>query len=210
MIINFASAMITWLFNITMIRYVGGDGIAAGTIVLYSRFLLNSIFSGYASGIAPIISYNYGCGDKSQLQLLFKTSMRVVLIGSCFIFGTSCVMAGGIARLFSSDTSTVFLLAKRGIFFFSFSYWFAGINVFASTLFSALNNGKLSALMSFLFAFVFLPVLLNSLPLAWGIYGIWLAVPIAEIISFIISLMLLQKYQKKYGYTSLQAVFGRK
>lgn len=201
MIINLAGAMVTWLYNRVIILYLGEIGISAATIVLYARFLLNSVLSGYASGVAPVISYNYGMQDFEQVKLLFRTSLKAVLAGSVLVLGISVVARDGIVALFSAGDPYLAGLASRGIFLFSFSYLFNGINTFAATLFSSLNNGKLSAVMAALNTFVFLTGAMFLLPgLGLNADGVWLAVPVAEFLSLFVTLFLLKKKQPDYNY----------
>ena len=201
MIINLAGATVTWLYNRIIILYLGEIGIAAATIVLYARFMLNSVLSGYASGVAPVISFNYGKKDFAQVKVLFRTSLMAVLVGSALVIAISVFLRNPIVSLFASGEPDLAALASQGILLFSISYLFNGVNTFAATLFSSLNNGKLSALMAFLTTFVFLVAAIFLLPrLGLGANGVWLAVPAAEFLSLFVTIFLLRKNQKKYGY----------
>lgn len=201
MIINLAGAVVTWLYNRVIVLYLHEIGISAATIVLYARFMFNSVLSGYASGVAPIFSFNYGRKDFAQVRFLFRTSLKAVLAGSALVCLASVVFRDPIVALFASGEPELAELARRGIFLFAFSYLFNGANTFAATLFSALNNGKISAFMAFMNTFVFLTGAMFLLPnLGLGADGVWLAVPVAELLSLGLSVFLLRKYQKEYGY----------
>lgn len=201
MIINLAGATVTWLYNRVIILYLGEIGISAATIVLYARFMLNSVLSGYSSGVAPVISFNYGRKDYAQVKLLFRTSLKAVLIGSALVLLVSVMLRDAIVALFASGEPELAALARRGILLFSISYLFNGVNTFAATLFSSLNNGKLSAYMAFLTTFLFLTGAIFLLPnLGLEADGVWLAVPVAELCSLFLSIWLLKKNQTKYGY----------
>ena len=201
MIINLAGATVTWLYNRIIILYLGETGIAAATIVLYVRFLFNSFLSGYSSGVAPLISYNFGRQDFSQVKLLFRTSLAAVLVGSALVFGISIFSADRIVLLFASEEPYLASLARHGIFLFSFSYLFNGVNTFSATLFSALSNGKLSALMAFLNTFVFLIGFMVLLPrLGLDADGVWLAVPAAECCSLFLTVFFLKRNRAVYNY----------
>jgi len=201
MIINLAGATVTWLYNRVIVLHLGEIGIAAATIVLYARFMLNSVLSGYASGVAPVISFNYGRKDFDQVKLLFRISMKAVLVGSAAVFLGSILLRDGIVALFASGEPELAKLAARGIFLFAFSYLFNGVNTFAATLFSSLNNGKTSALMAFLTTFVFLTGAIFLLPaLGLGADGVWLAVPAAEFLSLFVTVFLLRRGKARYGY----------
>ena len=201
MIINLAGATVTWLYNRVIINYLGEIGIAAATIVLYARFMLNSVLSGYASGVAPVISFNYGRKDFAQVKVLFRTSLKAVLVGSALVIAISVFMRKPIVSLFASGEPELAALASQGILLFSISYLFNGVNTFAATMFSSLNNGKLSALMAFLTTFVFLVAAIFLLPrLGLGANGVWLAVPATEFLSLFVTVFLLRKNKTKYGY----------
>ena len=201
MIINLAGATVTWLYNRVIVVYLDEIGISAATIVLYARFMFNSVLSGYSSGVAPVISFNYGRKDFEQVKLLFRTSLKAVLVGSAIVFGASILLRDAIVALFASGEPDLAELARRGIFLFAFSYLFNGVNTFAATLFSSLNNGKLSAVMAFMTTFVFLLGAMFGLPaLGLGADGVWLAVPVAELLSLGLTVFLLKRKQKDYHY----------
>ena len=201
MIINLAGATVTWLYNRVIVLYLGETGISAATIVLYARFMFNSVLSGYSSGVAPVISFNYGKKDFDKVKLLFRTSLKAVLVGSALVLAISVVLRDVIVGLFASGEPELAELARRGILLFSLSYLFNGVNTFAATLFSSLNNGKLSAYMAFLTTFVFLTGAIFLLPhLGLGADGVWLAVPVAEFCSLFLTIFLLRRNQSKYGY----------
>lgn len=151
--------------------------------------------------MAPVISYNFGRQDFSQVKLLFRTSLAAVLVGSALVFGISIFSADRIVLLFASEEPYLASLARHGIFLFSFSYLFNGVNTFSATLFSALNNGKLSALMAFLNTFVFLIGFMVLLPrLGLDADGVWLAVPAAECCSLFLTVFFLKRNRAVYNY----------
>ena len=201
MIINVAGGVVTWLFNRTIVIYLYEIGISAATIVLYARFMLNSVLSGYSSGVAPVISFNYGRKDFEQVRFLFRTSLKAVLAGSAIVCLASVFLRDAIVALFASGEPELSELARRGIFLFAFSYLFSGVNTFAATLFSALNSGKTSAFMACMNTFVFLVIAMFALPrLGLGADGVWLAVPVAELLSLCLTLLLLRKNKARFGY----------
>ncbi len=194
MIINLAGAAVTWFYNRIIILYLGETGVSAATIVLYARFMFNLLPSGYASGVAPVISFNFGRRDFGRVKLLFHISMRAVLMGSVLIFAASTLLRGQITSLFASDNIQLASLAQRRILLFSISYLCSGVNIFAAAFFSALNRGKLSAAIMFMNVFVFLIGAMLLLPkLGLGADGVWLAVPAAELLSLLMTVLLLRR-----------------
>ncbi len=193
MVSQCSAAVTTFLFNVTMMKLLGEDGVAAITVIIYSQFLLTTLYIGFSMGTAPIISYNYGSGNVRRL----KATVRICF---CFIAGISMLvflfsLLGGenIARVFAENNRNVFEITKTGFSIFSFSFLFSGYNIFSSALFTALSNGKASAAISFLRTFVFITMFLLALPQFLGVTGVWLAVPLAEFFALIVTVYLLFK-----------------
>lgn len=201
MIINVAGGVVTWLFNTTVVVYLHEIGISAATIVLYARFMLNSVLTGYSSGVVPVISFNYGRKDLGQVKFLFVTSLKAVLAGSVLVFVSSLLFKNGIVALFASGNAELTEIARHGIFLFAFSYLFSGVNTFATSLFSALNSGKTSAFVACMNTFVFLTSSMFLLPrIGLGADGVWLAAPMAEFLTLCLTVFLLRKNRAKFGY----------
>ena len=197
---NLAIAITTFLFNVEMMKYIGVDGVAAITIVLYAEFILTSIFYGYSSGVAPVFSYNYGSKNFSQLKNIFKISIFFVMLSSVLIYLLSIPSSSYIIDVFAKEGSNVFYIALKGFFLFAISFFFTGTNVFSAAMFTAFSNGKIAAIIMVLRTFVFLSLAILFLPLVLGVNGIWLAVPVAEFLSAIVSIFYFVKYKKVYNY----------
>lgn len=200
MVNNLAVAVTTFLFNVLMLKYAGEAGVAAITIVLYAQFLMTSAFMGFSSGIAPVVSFNYGSGNVCQLKKIFKISVWVITVVSAAVFVIAETCSDVVIMVFTPAGSEVFGLTKYGFAIFSFSFLCTGMNIFASALFTAFSNGKISAILSFLRTFVFLTACLLFLPLFWGVDGIWLAVPVAEVMALFVSVYYLVRFKKVYQY----------
>lgn len=200
MVSNLAVAVTTFLFNKLMMRYVGEDGVAALTIVLYAQFLFTAVFLGYTSGIAPLFSYNYGAQNEKRLKKLFKLSIIFITICSVGAYAFSLLLAAPVVGLFSEPNSTVYNLAIHGMDLFGISFLFMGFNIFASGLFTSFSNGLISALLSFLRTFVFIILAIMILPEFLDVNGIWLSIPLAEVIALFVSLVFMIKYKKVYKY----------
>ena len=200
MVNNLAVAITTFLFNVLMLKYAGEAGVAAITIVLYAQFLMTSAFMGFSSGIAPVVSFNYGSGNVRQLKKIFKISVWVIAVVSAAVFVIAETCSDVVIMVFTPAGSEVFGLTKYGFAIFSFSFLCTGMNIFASALFTAFSNGKISAILSFLRTFVFLTACLLFLPLFWGVDGIWLAVPVAEVMALFVSVYYLVRFKKVYQY----------
>lgn len=200
MVTNLSTGVTTMLFNLAMMKLLGADGVAAITIVLYGEFLINSAYIGFSSGVAPIISYNYGNDNKSELKKIIKYSIRFILMSSVTLFIIAILFAPNIVGIFSPKGTSVFDIGYTGFSLFSLSFLFTGINIFSSAMFTAFSNGKISAAVSFLRTFVFIISGILILPRFLGVNGVWLAVPIAEVLSMIISVIFIYRYRNVYGY----------
>lgn len=187
MVINCSSAIVTYLFNISMLRYLGEDGVAAVTIVLYAEYLLVAVYLGYAGGVAPILSFNHGVGDGVQLRRLFRISLAFLAGCSAVTFAGALFFSRAIVGIFTSPDAAVFALAVHGFALYAAGFLFKGANIFASSMFTALSDGRTSALLSFLRSLVFIVLGMALLPRLIGVEGVWLAVPLAELLSVLVS-----------------------
>lgn len=190
MVSQCSTAITTFLFNITMMKLLGEDGVAAITAIIYSQFLLTTLYIGFSMGIAPIISYNYGSENIKRLKKIVRICFYFITGISIFVFLFSMFYRKNIARIFAGNNKNVFEIIKMGFSIFSFSFLFSGYNIFASSLLTALSNGKLSAIISFLRTFGFITIFLLILPKFLKATGIWLAVPFAELLTLMLVISL--------------------
>ena len=200
MVSNVSVCIVTVLLNNIVMRQAGADGVAAITVVLYMQTSLMSVCFGYSMGISPVISYNYGKRETARLQKIFAISMKMIALTSVAVFVFCNTATAGLIGLFVDRGTHVFDLAFTGLRLFSATFLFMGINVFASALFTALSNGKVSAFLSFCRTFVFLIGFLLVLPVFWQMTGVWVSTPCAEALSFAVSLACFKKYGKIYRY----------
>ncbi len=200
MVSQTATAVTTFLFNRIMMKLLGENGVAAITIIIYTQFLLSALYIGFSMGAAPVISYNYGKQDKEQLKNVFRICMRFIVFVSISVFAIAFIFGSPLVGIFAETGTPVYKIARNGFWIFSFSFLFCGLNIFTSAAFTALSNGKLSAILSFLRTFGLITVLLLTLPYFWGVTGVWLAVPTAELITMIAALVFLHQNGVLYGY----------
>lgn len=195
-----AMAVTTFLFNLSLMKLIGQDGVAAITIILYAKFLFSSAYMGFSNGVAPIFSYIYGNRNIKGLQKMFKMCITTILISSVVISVFSFVMAKPTIEIFAAKDTQTYILALHGFHLFAFNFLFAGINIFASSFFTALSNGKVSAAISFLRTFFFVTICILFLPKLLGIDGIWLAIPVAEAFTALLALLFFWLNRKYYHY----------
>lgn len=200
MVTNLSNAVVTFLFNVIMMRMIGEAGVAAITIILYSQFLFNSLYLGFSIGVAPVISFNYGSKNQKQLSTVVKISFGFLILCSLLITVFSLLLADKTVAIFVGSKNETYTLAVAGFILFSFNYLFSGINIFSSSLFTALSDGKRSALLSFSRTFFVTVACLLILPNIIGLNGVWLAVPFSEGITLFLSAFFVLHQEKKYHY----------
>ena len=200
MVTNLSSGIITFLFNLAMMHFAGEDGVAAITIIQYSQFLLNALFMGFSQGVSPVISFNYGSKNHNQLKQVFRTSLIFTAVTSLATFLLAQVTGSLVVGVFSRPGTAVYALARHGFTIFAFSFLFSGLTIFASALFTALSDGRISAVISFVRTFGLIITSLLVLPFLIGIDGVWLAIPIAEFGGVMLSIYYMKKLKDVYRY----------
>lgn len=200
MVSNLSVSITTFLFNVTMMHFLGQDGVAAITIVLYIDFMLVAVNMGYSMGIAPLISYNHGAKEHGKLKSIFKLSTIITLIFSLAVTIGTALFAEPLVQIFAKSGTAVFEFAVMGLSIYALGYLFKGFNIFASALFTAYSNGKISALLSFVRTLVFIVASMLLLTAIFGAKGVWYSVPAAECLTLIVSIVALMKYRKAYHY----------
>ena len=200
MVTNLSSGIITFLFNLAMMHFAGEDGVAAITIIQYSQFLLNALFMGFSQGVSPVISFNYGSKNHNQLKQVFRTSLIFTAVTSLATFLLAQVTGSLVVGVFARPGTAVYALARHGFTIFAFSFLFSGLTIFASALFTALSDGRISAVISFVRTFGRIITSLLVLPFLIGIDGVWLAIPIAEFGGVMLSIYYMKKLKDVYRY----------
>jgi Na+-driven multidrug efflux pump len=198
MITYLATGFSTLLMNWMALRLLGVNGVAAVAILLYAEFMLNAVFYGFAQGVAPIISYNHGCADALKLRRIIRICVTLIGICSVAVFLFANIGASQIIGMFASRNPAVFQITLNGFLLFSFCFLFMGFNVYASAMFTALSNGKLSALIALLRTFVFISLGILLLPKAIGVNGLWLALPVAEALTVTIAATLVVREYRRH------------
>ena len=197
---NISSSVITLLYNAQLLDYAGEAGIAAYGVIMYVSFIFIAIFIGIVIGAAPIVSYHYGAGNTEELKSVFKKNTVIVAVLGGIMTLLAILLAAPLSALFVGYDALLYELTLRGFIIYSLHYVVAGFNIFGSSFFTALNNGAVSAAISFLRTLLFQCSAVILLPLVFGIDGIWLSVVIAELLSFAVTLAFIITKRKKYGY----------
>ncbi len=200
MVSNATSAVIGIIYNFQLLKYAGENGVASYGVLMYLQFAFVAVFIGYSMGSAPIISYHYGAENLAELKGLLKKSKLLMFLTGAFMVVVAQVLAVPLAKLFVGYSQELFTMTVRALRISTVSFVIVGFNIFASGFFTALNDGGVSAAISFLRTFIFKMAAILFLPLILGLDGIWLADVTAEIFAFGISLIFLFAKRKKYQY----------
>ena len=194
MVTNLSMGITTFLFNMAMLHYLGENGVAAITIVLYAQFLMVSIFLGFTSGVAPIISFHYGAQNWKQEHRIIRYCYVFIVVSSVIILVLSYIFAPFLMGIFSPQGTEVYEIALHGFYLFAVSFLLVGVNIFASGMFTAFSNGVISGFLSLLRTLVFVVLGIVLLPWIWDLDGVWLTIPAAELGAILFSLFLTWKY----------------
>ena len=203
MVTQLSTSITTFLYNMTIIRFLGENGVASITIILYVQMLLNAAYLGFTSGVSPRISYSYGSKDEMQLRKLVKYSYITLLIFALCSFIICRLMSGILISIFTPKNSHIFDITLNGFNIFSYGLLISGFNIFAIGMFTAFSNGKVSAIISLMRTFILFIIGIVILPLILGINGVWLTFPFAEIITLFLSTVFVVNYKSKYMYGNL-------
>lgn len=200
MVTNLSMSLVSILFNLQLMKFAGADGVAAYGIIMYVGFIFVGTYMGYSVGTAPIISFHYGAGHKDELQNLLKKSLKLLGTLAVIMSILAEVLAPFLAKIFVGYDANLCDLTVHALRLFATSYVISWFNIFASSFFTALNDGLVSALISFMRTLVFQVIMILLLPALWGVDGIWLAVTFSEVLSLIVSILCYVCNRRKYGY----------
>ncbi len=200
MMTNVSMSLVSMLYNFQLMKFAGENGVAAYGVIMYVNFIFVAIFIGYSVGSAPIISYNYGAQNTTELKNLFKKSMTIILSAGLIMTVLGIVLAGPLSKIFVGYDAELFEMTKRGFVIYTLSFLIAGINIFCSAFFTALNDGLVSAIISFLRTLLFQVVAVLVLPVFFELDGIWYAVIVAELLAVVVTGVFLVIKKEKYKY----------
>lgn len=199
MFTELSTGISTYLFNISILAFHGENGISAMSIIIYIYYFFIAIYFGVSVGISPIISFNYGAKNKNKIIESLKHSFLTIAWSSILIFLLSMFFGKYIIGIFTTDIA-VYNIATYGIKLFSFAFLIIGINIFVSGYFTAIGNGKISAIISISRSLIFVAATIMILPKFIGVDGIWLAIPVAELLTIFITIYFYMKNGRVSSY----------
>ena len=203
---NIAMSLVSIIYNLQLFKIAGesGDGVAAFGVITYVQFVFIAIFIGYCLGVVPIVGYDFGADNRKELQNIFKKSLIIIAVTSIVMSALSTSLAEVIAKVFlKNDSPELIPMTARGMRLYSICFLFCGFCMFTSSFFTALNNGLISAIVSFGRTLVFQVVCIYVLPIFLGLDGIWLATPVAEFLSVLLCIVMFVVNNKRYNYVAI-------
>lgn len=197
---NISMSVVAALYNFQLMKYSGENGIAAYGVIMYVSFIFVAIFLGFSIGASPIIGYNYGAKNHTELKSVYGKCMRFVTVTGIALTAIALAVSAPISKVFVGYDAELYSLTLHGFRLYAVSFLLCGFGVFGSAFFTALNNGLVSAVISFLRILVFQTVCITVLPIFFEIEGVWWAIIVAEAMSAVVAVSLMLCFKKKYRY----------
>ena len=197
---NISSSVVSMIYNFQLMKYVGEDGVSAYGVLMYVQFIFVAIYIGYAIGCAPITGYHFGARNHNELKNMLRKSSFLSAVSVVVLTILAIALSSPLAKLFVGYDKELYELTRHAFRLFAYSFLLAGFNIFTSSFFTALNNGAVSAAISFMRTLIFQTSSVLILPIFLGVDGIWWAITVAEFFAFILSLIFLFAKRKKYNY----------
>ena len=197
---NISSSFVSMLYNFQLLRFAGEDGVSAYGVLMYVQFIFVAIYVGYAVGSAPIVGFHYGAKNHNELKNLLRKSTLLMASSGVVLTILAMALAGPLAKIFVGYDQGLYDLTRHAFRVFAYSFLLAGFNIFASSFFTALNNGVVSAAISFLRTLIFQTASVLLLPLVMGVDGVWWAIFAAEVFASLISVAFLFAKRERYHY----------
>lgn len=197
---NISMSIVGMLYNVQLLKYAGEDGVAAYGVLMYVSLVFLAVFIGYSVGTAPIIGFHFGAENHKELKGLLKKSLILIGIFAILMFSASQLLARPLSHIFVGYDKGLLQLTVRAFSIFSFCFLFSGFAIFGSSFFTALNNGGISAAISFVRTLVFQIAAILIFPLFWKVDGIWFSIVAADIMAVIVTAIFLKIMKKKYHY----------
>lgn len=200
MLSNISLSLVNILYNFQFLAIAGEDGLSAYGVMMYINFVFVSAFLGYSMGVAPVISYHFGAKNQDELHNLFRKSLLVLTVCSVIMFLSAEILSAPLSAMFVGFDAALYQMTCRGFMIYSVSFLLSGFNIFASAFFTALNNGAVSAILSFLRSLVFPVITVWFMPMLFGLDGLFGAVIGTEILALGCTICFLAAYRKRYQY----------
>ena len=200
MVTQLSTSIVNIVYNFQLMRIVGEDGVSAYGVIMYVNFAFMAVLLGYSVGSAPIVGYHYGAQNRDELKNMFRKGITFMAASGMIVTAVAEIFAGKVVGIFAGYDAGLCAMTVHGFRIYALAFLVMGTNVWASSFFTALSNGRVSAIISFARTFVFQIIMVIVLPIMFGLNGIWSSIVVAEALALIISITKLMKNGRKYGY----------
>lgn len=200
MMSNISMSLVNMLYNLQLMKFAAESGVAAYGVIMYVNFIFISVFIGYSIGVAPIVGYHYGAENHAELKNLFKKSLIVIGSSGVVLTAAAILLSPLLSNIFVGYNPDLKAMTEHAMIIYSSAFLMGGFNIFGSSFFTALNNGPVSALISFLRTLLFQTAAVILLPMIFELEGVWFAIIVAEFFSLMITALFIFKYRSKYKY----------
>lgn len=200
LVTNISMSVVSMLYNFQLMRFAGENGVAAYGAVMYVSFIFVAVFLGYSIGAAPVVGYHYGAQNRLELKGLLKKSNVLILCASIMLAAAAFGLAKPLARLFVGTEPALLDMTVTAFRFYAIAVLFSGFSIFGSAFFTALNNGIVSAAISFARTLVFQVILVLVLPMFWELNGVWYSLFLAELLAMAVTLIFYRVMKPRYQY----------
>ena len=197
---NISMSLVGMLYNVQLMQYAGENGVAAYGVIMYLNFVFMSVFIGVAIGTAPLFGFNYGADNRPELKNLFRKSLVILAVFAVLMTTSAILLARPLSAIFVGYDDVLLEMTVRGLVIYSLSFLLSGFNMFGSSMFTAFNNGLVSAVISFVRTLVCQIAAVLLLPLVWELDGIWFSIVAAELAALILTVFCFVKFRKRYHY----------
>ncbi|MBR6543156.1 MAG: MATE family efflux transporter, partial [Anaerotignum sp.] len=200
LVTNISLSLVCMLYNVQLLKIAGQNGVAAYGVIMYVNFIFISIYLGYSFGTAPIVAFNYGARNTAELQNVLKKSLKLLLGAGITLTAVAMLLSASLSKIFVGYDAELYAMTVKGFRLYAVSYLLSGFNIYGSSFFTALNNGLVSAVISFLRTVVFEVAFIMILPMFFGLDGIWCAIIVAELSALLITAVFFFRLRGKYDY----------
>lgn len=197
---NLSMSLVSMLYNLQLIKYAGENGIAAYGVIMYVNFIFVAVFIGFVIGSAPIVGFNHGADNRPELQNMFRKSLVIIGIFAAVMTAAALLLARPLSKIFVGYDEELMEMTIRGFVIYSLSFLLCGFNIFGSSLFTSLNNGLISAVISFVRTLICQIAAVLLLPLIFGLDGIWWAIVVSESVALVLTVFCFIKFKDRYHY----------
>lgn len=197
---NISMSVVSILYNIQLMKLAGQSGVAAYGAVMYVGFIFAAVFLGYSIGVAPVVGFNYGAQKQDELKSLFFKSNTLIILAGIVLALFAYILSTPLAAIFVGNDPVVMEMTVTAFHFYAISVLFSGFSIFGSAFFTALNNGIVSAAISFLRTLLFQITCVLVLPEIFGLNGVWYSLFTAEIFASLVTLTFYVIKRKEYNY----------